>query len=232
MKKTICFTLIELLVVIAIIAILAAMLLPALSKARDKARAISCVSNLKQSTLGFEMYFDDYDDTFPDLGPDKGWIAELYYDDGTLAHSNGSDIWGNHQPFIAPYIGDKKAQMCPSSLRTAPRDKFAYDYAVSTSTHGKARSSIINAHANWHDSPSENAMVMDSHYEWLQSNCLDRIRVTHNKMANVGYMDGHVATMNPPAIRNNSKFLGHTAWTDTHKKNVRRIRPCLPDHPS
>ncbi|MFA0737619.1 MAG: hypothetical protein LKKZDAJK_000711 [Candidatus Fervidibacter sp.] len=59
------FTLIELLVVIAIIAILAAILFPVFSQAREKARQVTCVSNMKNIGMSLMQYVQDYDETFP-----------------------------------------------------------------------------------------------------------------------------------------------------------------------
>ncbi len=72
MRRKSGFTLIELLVVIAIIAILAAILFPVFAQARAKARSISCLSNVKQMGLAFNMYVQDYDETTPN-GRGGGW---------------------------------------------------------------------------------------------------------------------------------------------------------------
>jgi prepilin-type N-terminal cleavage/methylation domain-containing protein/prepilin-type processing-associated H-X9-DG protein len=107
------FTLIELLVVIALIAILAAILFPVFAQAREKARAMSCLSNMKQINLGWQMYMQDYDET---------WIFRV----GGNAIGKGDVcawrwICGSERPLfdwwdvVQPYTKNNQIVACPSA---------------------------------------------------------------------------------------------------------------------
>ena len=110
------FTLIELLVVIAIIAILAAVLFPVFAQAREKARSITCINNMKQWGTAAVMYSQDYDGM---------WVPSFIYQKPPVS-SPDIDWWDD---LLQPYVKNRQLALCPDrqweETATAPRNQWA-----------------------------------------------------------------------------------------------------------
>ena len=145
------FTLVELLVVIAVVAILAALLLPAVSRGKDKARAVVCTGSLRQLSYAFMMYLDVHAEVFP-TGAARGalgaqpedWIWwQVEMGETTMRDPSGGSI----VPFLGMY--DTRLFRCPSDRDAEARElawrgnpgneQYFYSYSLNAaSDHGMA----------------------------------------------------------------------------------------------
>jgi len=208
-KKFRKFTLIELLVVIAIIAILAAMLLPALSKAREKAESISCVNTFKQFGLANQMYSDD-SKNFAMLSNGSGWtgVAQTAF-----------------PSFMYPYIGETKVYECPAD--SSPRSVTNAELPGQT----EKISYKVSYNGNFNIHPYSNVYVKRSKAKkpsalmcfgessavaaWGSANLSDgatgnKIRwalTMHGATSNYLFLDGHAESINGSQM--NSSWSGY-----------------------
>jgi prepilin-type N-terminal cleavage/methylation domain-containing protein/prepilin-type processing-associated H-X9-DG protein len=147
------FTLIELLVVIAIIAILAAILFPVFAQVRERARQVSCFSNLRQLSTGLQLYTQDWDETFV---PATNYAAP---------ETVPERIWTNA---LAPYLHNTGILMCPSAPRGYAADwpsrglsSIGYNQVTGYDPAGKEAPAAPTARAIL-DEPSRTVLLADT----------------------------------------------------------------------
>lgn len=186
------FTLIELLVVIAIIAILAALLLPALAKAKGRARATACLNNLKQLGVGAMMYCDENDDTLPQSSHVRAsWVGRLQPYTGTNVYRCPDDK--NKQRLYSYAIND--------FLTVHPFGAETLNFSRHTSVPSPSDTFYITECDDLYESVDHFHFADDSAGGYTPAVFPTQVAVKrHESGANYLFADGHAARLTWPKV--------------------------------